>query len=384
MKANPVIQYLSCNARNLYLPFKIRIRQWGELPAKRKSALLITNHQHVDEGEIVFTRTYLKHPQIPMLAVNSRRTFETGFFAARLPWTAPFTRKLNPSALWYSLGLLPIENHLHSRALISLAEEIKQKHGDLPLDAFLPGDLIEQLDLSGHTLGELWTPALFERAQTPVKLSALKQPYRREALENFRATMTADIAAAVERVREGATFYYTPEGDFSHDGRMRPLRTGITDAMLPVADPYLCAIAYDPFRGSRLSMLYRVLPPAKLDDLASSLAAARPVTTSALLATYLCTVDGPFAADTAKRAVRKQLDTLPAGVFPDPELERDPDAVVTEALTVLVRMGMLRAAGKDYVLTGSVADARFPHVADMIAFQKNMIEETLAAAARLA
>jgi hypothetical protein len=35
-------------------------------------------------------------------------------------------------------------------------------------------------------------------------------------------------------------------------------------------------------------------------------------------------------------------------------------------------------------LTETRTDARFPHVADMVAFQRNMLEETLAAAARLA
>jgi hypothetical protein len=217
-----------------------------------------------------------------------------------------------------------------------------------------------------------------------VKLGALKQPYRREALENFRATMTADIADVVKHIKDGATFYFTPEGDMTIDGFMRPMRNGITDAVLPIADPWLCAIAYDPFRGSRLSMLYRILKPANPDDLGSSLAAARAVTTSALLATYLSSVDGPFAADDAKRAVRMQLDTLPADVFPDPELQRDPDVATSEALTVLTRMGFLRAAGALYRPTEKRADPRFPHVADMVAFQRNMLEETLAAAARLA
>jgi hypothetical protein len=383
LKTNPLMQFAATAARRLYLPSKIRIRQWGALPAPRGPTVLITNHQHVDEGEIVFARTFLKHPHIPIIAVNSRRTFESGFFAARLPWTAPLTRTLNPTGLWLRLGLLPIENHLHSRALISLAEEIRAKHGDLPLATFLPDDVLATLDLSGRRLADLWTPAYFARAQETVKLANLKQPYRREALENFRATMTADIADVVQRVRDGATFYVTPEGDFSHDGRMRPMRNGLTDAVLPVADPWLCAIAYDPFRGNRLSMLYRVVRPAQRDDLGSSLAAARPVTTSALLATYLAGTDAPFAAGDAQRAVRKQLDTLPANVFPDPELLRDPDTAVSEALTVLVRMGILGADGTRYRLTGARADARFPHVADMVTFQKNMIEETLAAAARL-
>jgi hypothetical protein len=378
------MQFAASAARRAYLPLKIRIRQWGALPAPRGPTVLITNHQHVDEGEIVFARTFLKHPHIPLIAVNSRRTFETGFFAARLPWTAPLTRRFNPTGLWLRCGLLPIENHLHSRALISLAEEVRARHGDLPLTAILPDDAIAKLDLSGCTLADLWTPKYFARAQETVKLANLKQPYRREALENFRTTMTADIALVVERVREGATFYVTPEGDFSHDGRMRPMRNGLTEAVLPVADPWLCAIAYDPFRGGRLSMLYRVVQPANPDDLGTSLAAARAVTTSALLATFLSGIDAPFAAAEAQANVRAQLAALPSNVFVDPELRADPEATVTEALTILVRLGILAADGTRYRLTAARGDARFPHVDDMVTFQRNMLEETLAAAARLA
>jgi len=383
MKTNPVLLYASSTARRLYLPAKMRVRQWGALPAPRGATILITNHQHVDEGETVYTRTFLKHPHIPITAVNSRRTFETGFFAARLPWTARFTRRINPSGLWLRFGLLPIENHLHSRPLISLAEEIRAKHGDLPLESILPDDVLRQLDLQGRHLADLWQLAHFARGQTVVKLANLKQPYRREALENFRATMTSDIAAVVERVRAGATFYVTPEGDFSHDGRMRPMRNGLTDAVAAVADPWLCAIAYDPFRGRRLSMLYRIVQPADPDDFGTSLAAARAVTTSALLATFLCATPGPFEASAAQGSIRAQLATLPANVFVDPELERAPELVVTEALTVLVRLGMLAAEGRRYRLTERRTDARFPHVADMVTFQRNMLEETLAAAGRL-
>jgi hypothetical protein len=383
VKRNPALLFLAIGTRQLYLHTRMRIRQWGALPAPRGAAVLVTNHQHVDEGEIVFSRTFLKHPQIPIIAVNSRRTFETGFFAARLPQTAPLTRRLNPSGLWDLFGILPIENHLHSRALISLAEEARVAHGDLPLATILADDVVEQLGLGGCSLADLWKPGNFASAQTFVKLGNLKQPYRREALEHFRATMTADIAAVVERVREGATFYVTPEGDFSRDGTMHPMRNGLTDAVLPVAEPYLCAIAYDPFRGKRLSMLYRVMPPANRDDLGTSLAAARTVTTSALLATYLSGVAEPFDAHAARESVRAQLAALPSNVFADPELRSHPDDVVDEALTVLVRLGILAAAGTRYRLTEARADARFPHVADMVTFQRNMLAETLAAAGRL-
>ena len=383
MKPNVPLLILTTGVRRLYIPFKIRIRQWGALPYPRGPVVLITNHQHVDEGETVFARTFLRHPNVPIVAVNSRRTFETGFFAARLPWTKSFTRNLNLSRLWLSLSLLPIENHLYSRPLASFAGEIRAAHGDLPLEEFLEAGTLAELDLAGRRTSDLWTAADFTRGQAWVKLGSLRHPYRREATANFRRVMEADIATVVERVRAGATFYVTPEGDFSHDGTLHPLRNGLTSAVLPYADPWLCAIGYDPFRGTRLSMLYRIVRPARLDDLDASLAAARPVVTSALLATFLSQSDAAFAAADARNDVRAQIAALPENVFADPELRRAPDAAVDEALANLVARGTLAAEGPLYRLTGRRADVRFPHVTDMVAYQRNMLAETLAAAAKL-
>ena len=189
-----------------------------------------------------------------------------------MPWTAWFTRGVNLSGLWGAYGIFPIENHLFSRPLISLAEELRAAHGDLPFEAILPPETLEPLGLEGRVLSDLWKPADFMRARAWVKVAKLKQPYRREVLENLRVVTERDIAAIVERVRTGATFYITPEGDFSRDGRMHPMRGGIVEALAPFADLWLCAIAYDPFRGGRLSMLYRVLRYDGAADIGTSLA----------------------------------------------------------------------------------------------------------------
>lgn len=383
MKPNWAMMATGIIARQLYLPAKLRIRQWGHLPAGRGPTILITNHQYVDEGETVVSRTFLRHPWKPLVMVNSRRTFETGFLAARLPWTAPITRRFNPSGLFIRLGILPIENHLFSRPLASLAEDIRGKHGDLPLERVLPEDTLASLGLTGRTLSELWSPALFMKGQSWVKLSHLREPYRREALEHVRATTASDVAAVVARVREGATFYVTPEGDYSRDGRMHPLRRGFLDPLLPVAEPWLCAIAYDPFRGRRLSMLYRIVRPADPNDLASSLAAARPVTTTALVATFAFNAAEPFRDDDVLRGVRELLAGLPDNVFVDPELRDAPDAATADALARLEKRGVLAREGERYRLTDRRADPRFPHIPDMIAFQRTMLDETLAAARRL-
>lgn len=383
MRSNWTITAITYSVRQLYLFFRIRVRQWGHLPAERGATVLITNHQHMDEGEMVTARTFLRHPWKPLVMCNSRRTFETGFIAWQMPWTAWFTRGWNLSGLWAAYNILPIENHLFSRPLISLAEELRSAHGDLPLEAILPADALEPLGFKGCVLSDLWRPANFARAHAWVKVAKLKQPYRREVLENLRATTKRDIAAIVERVRAGATFYVTPEGDFSRDGRMHPARGGIVDALSPFAELWLCAIAYDPFRRGRLPMLYRVVRYADLADIGTSLAGARPITTSALLAAFL--LEGPetFAAQDAVRAVRERLDTLPGNVFVDPELRRAPEVAVLDALATLRKRGTLTEDAKRYRLTAHRADSRFLHIPDMIEFQRNMLDETVASARQL-
>jgi hypothetical protein len=130
-------------------------------------------------------------------------------------------------------------------------------------------------------------------------------------------------------------------------------------------------------------MLYRVVPYAGVADIGTSLAAARPITTSALLAAFLLDAPETFAVPDAVRAVRERLDSLPGNVFVDPELRRAPDTAVVSAFASLQKRGTLTTEGERYVLTTHRTDARFPHVPDMITFQRNMLDETLASARRL-
>ena len=130
-------------------------------------------------------------------------------------------------------------------------------------------------------------------------------------------------------------------------------------------------------------MLYRVLRYTGAADIGTSLAAARPITTSALVAAFL--LEGPemFTPQDAVRAVREQLDSLPGNVFVDPELRRAPEAEVAGALAMLRKRRTLVADAGRYRLTAHRADPRFLHVPDMIVFQRNMLDETLASARRL-
>jgi hypothetical protein len=174
----------------------------------------------------------------------------------------------------------------------------------------------------------------------------------------------------------------TPEGFYSIDGRMRPLR-GIVEHLVPVADVWFAAIAFDPFRGRRLSMLYRVVRPTDPNDLDTSLAAARPVTTSALLAAWMLATGLPFTVQEARDGVTRGRDAVPAGAFVDPEL-RDVDRVVDDALGNLTRRGTLRLDGAQHHLTSDRRDPRFPLVDDMVTYQSNFLAGTLDALRRLA
>ena len=359
----------------------MRVRQFGRLPFRRGPAVLIANHQHEDESEIVVQRAFLQGPWRQLFTASSRRMYEPGFFAVRMPWLAPVMRDVNAGPLFMTLGMLPLENELSSRPLRSLALAVREKHGDLPVDLVFRPEALARAPAS--TLGDLLAPAFFAAGETRVKIAHVLEPYRGELLASMRAGIDADVARIVGVVRDGATFFVTPEGFYSTDGTMRPLK-GIVEHLVAVAKPWLAAIAFDPFRGRRLSMLYRVAQPYDPHDLATSLAAARPVTTSALLAQWLLAVDLPFERREARDGVRRLRDALPPGAFVDPELRRDPEGCADEALEILRARGTLAFDGGRYALGERRRDPRFPGVADTIAYQNAFLGETVAALERLA
>lgn len=370
-----------CLFRQPYLSTRVRIRQWGRLPFRRGPTVLLANHQHEDESEIVMERGFIGGPwRAPLYTASTRRMFEPGFFATRMWWLG-FLRHVNAAPLFGLLGLLPLENQLASRPLRSLAREIRARHGDLVLGEVIAPAGLARLPTVPPRLAAVEDVAYSDAAGTMVKLAHVREPYRDEVIAAMRAGIETDLARIVGITQRGATFFLAAEGNYSADGRMRPLK-GSLDRLTPIADVRLAAIAYDPFRGRRFSLLYRILAPADPQDLPTSLAAARPVTTSALLATFLA--DTPrFREDDALAAVRAQLASLPKTVFVDPELARDPKRVTREALAILEVRAILRREGADYVLADERRDRHFPLATDIVRYQANFLEETLAAARRL-
>jgi MFS family permease len=373
---------LTSAIRQPLIATRIRVRQWGRLPLRRGPTVLIANHQHEDESEIIVERTYLQSRCRPAFTASSRRMYEPGFFATRMPWLAPLMRNVNAGPLFVGIGMLPLENELSSRPLRSLALAIRARHGDLPLEQVFRAEALATVPPGTRTLSDLLTPAQFALGESRVRLSHLLEPYRREALVALRAGIDADIARIVDVVRRGATFFVTPEGFYSTDGRMRPLK-GIVDHLVPIARVWFAAIAFDPFRGRRLSMLYRVVEPAGTVDLATLLAAARPVTTSALLATWLLSVDLPFDANEAAEGVMRLRDELPSGAFVDPELANNARGCVDDALDRMLARGLLLGDAGRCRLSPRRTDPRFPGVADAVGYQAAFHAETVAALARV-
>jgi MFS family permease len=371
-------------ARAPYRIAKLRVRQWGRLPFRRGPTILIANHQQEDESEVVVLRALAGGPwKAPIFTASSRRMFERGFIAARIPWTAPVTRSLNLGSFFRTIGLNPLENQLSSRPLASLALEVRRAHGDLPLEDVFRPDVLASLESGVRRLSDVEQPAHFDAGQQLTKLSAMRDPYRREAMAALRAGVESDIAHIVDLVRRGATFFVTPEGFYSTDGRLQPLK-GIVERLVGLGEIWFAAIAFDPFRGRRLSMLYRVVRPAAPADLATSLAAARPVTTSALVAGALARLPASFSAADLVRTASDLRNGLPALLFVDPEFDADRARAVGEALRTLLAHGTLVADGTGYVRAGPYRDPHFPDVADLLSFQAVFFGETVDAASRLA
>jgi hypothetical protein len=213
----------------------------------------------------------------------------------------------------------------------------------------------------------------------------VREPYRREILDETRAYVESDLARIEATLRRGATFYLTPEGHYTTDGRMMPMR-GVIERLAPLATIYLFGVSYDPFVSKRLSMLYRVErlpdgPEPWMMRLTRTLAAIRPVTTSQLLAVWLQARSGAFGADEAVGAVEASLAGLPPRLFVDPELRRNPRRMVQRALPLMTMWKILDCDGGRYRLGARRLHPQFPFVADIIAHQARFFEQTIENAA---
>ena len=364
-----------------YYRLAYRIRGWGSLPRRRGPTLIIANHQHDLESAVIVASLALSSFswRYPIFTVSSRRMWEPGFFAERIPWLSFALRTVNAGSLFSAIGLQPIENDLHSRPFVSLAYTLYRRHGDLPLHDVFRERAIARLPRHLQTLADVFKPSSFRAGRSMASLSELREPYRSEALAVTREDIELDLAHFEQLQRDGATIFSTPEGSYSGDGKMQRLR-GVLTRLAPLAQIYPCGISYDPFVGRRLSMLYRVVPSVSELPLDVQIKRARPVTTSALLSTWLHERQSAFSPGEAASALRAQLAELPRVLFVDPELRRDPDRMTRAALDGLARLGALQRVEGGLFLTEQRKHPQFPRTRDMIEYQHNFHAETLAAA----
>src|SRR6202042_3783173 len=207
---------------------------------------------------IVTATTVLSGPwRHPVFTASSRRMYEPGFLAGRLPWLRFLLRRVNAGPLFISLGMLPIENHLSSREIAALSWPVQGRHGPLLLRDVFDERTAEKFPPETKT-SDLWSRKCFARGQEIAKVSSVREPYRRELLDETRANIERDLALMEHVVRSGGSFYLTPEGRYSTDGRLGPMR-GAVERLAPLATIYLAGVSHDPFVALRLSLLYRVV-----------------------------------------------------------------------------------------------------------------------------
>jgi MFS family permease len=364
-----------------------RVRRWGKLPRRRGPTLIVANHQHDFESPAIVTTATVESGswRHPVFTASSRRMYEPGFLATRLSWLSVFLRRVNAGPLFVSLGMLPIENELSSRELAAFAWAVARRHGPLPLTEIFDERVSSRFP-AGATSSDLGRRRFFAEAHRVVRVSTVREPYRREILDETRAQVEFDLIRMEDVVRRGGTFYLTPEGHYSTDGRMLLMR-GAAERLAPLATIYVVGVSYDPFVARRFSMLYQMvrygpLDPQrddkKLTTLSKTLAAIRPVVTSQLLGKWLDGRDGEFTAGEAIAAVQAQLLALPPQLFVDPELRRSPAAMVRRALPLMTRWKILEFGDGRYRLGVVRRHPQFPFVGDIVAYQARFLEETIA------
>jgi hypothetical protein len=304
--------------------------------------------------------------------------YEPGFMAVRVPWLWRAMKNVNFGWLFEGMGLMPLENELQSRSIARWAWGAQRRHGVMPLEELFKTAALEKTGFAGCNTEDLFSAQHFRKAQeTYVRLSDLNVQYRKEAFDEMKEGVERDLQRIEDALKRGATFYVTPEGEYTITGLMLPFR-GIWDRLLPYAEHvYVAAISYDPFIGQRLSELYQVVEVRNKQNTIAELKAARPVTTSALMAEWLTSHSGAFTEEEAAAALQARVASLPRQLFVDPELARDPRKMACKAVRRMTHLGILRRSGNRYGLSDRRTHPHFPGVEDIVAFQARFFGETL-------
>lgn len=382
----------------LFVRSRYRVRVFGDVPNRRQSTLVLANHQHDLDGLVIPSLLNTLRPWTrPVYCVASQRLFEPGFFAVRLSrHFRSVLRRWNLGRLFTGVGVLPMENQPLSRPDASLAYEVMQEFGNARLEDVFTTEALSRYRLRpGARLRALWSRVNAPLSLTDGTLKNLKPAFRRFIRDRERFVIEQQANQLTSVLEKGETLFLLPEGRYSRDGRMAPLRASL-EWLMPLAERvYLFAISYDVFRSHRPDFIGRVVAfdpraygnASSLRTLATALQAARPVTFSQLFAQFVSGLrathgsgrDVSFSASELSAAVGRQMAELPSTVFIDPELHHDLTGVVQSALSNMRRRGWVRAERGRFRLTHVWKTADFPGVQDMVRYQSNMLQETVTA-----
>lgn len=362
---------------------RARPRAHGRLPFLRHSVLVVGNHISDLDSMFVPARLYLQGPWLwPPTFIGSQRLFEPLFIATRVPPAlASRLRWLHVAPILRRVGVMPIEEAPRTPPLLSIAQTVRERYGDLPLKDLISPDILHELEgLSDKrsqlaTVRDLEATELFPFTTRAFSWRFIREPYRSALRSERLRCVSEQIASVQQALSAGRTVYLTPEGRLTPDGRLGAFH-GMWDALRDQADRiYICAISYDPLRRGRQHLYMRLLP-AVPGSLWIQLAAARTITAAQLVAAALGQLPQPFTREQLVAAALQLLATLPSHAALAVDLRRGPAAAVRRAWSVLLRRGYLRSIGDDAVCIRPWLDRRYPHVPDLFTHLANQFEQT--------
>lgn len=385
---------------SIFVRSRHRVRVWGSVPDRGMATLILANHQHDLDGLVVPALLNTNRPRLhPVYCVASQRLFEPGFFSVRLSGRfRAYLRRLNLGWMFTGMGVLPLENQPLSRPDASLGYEIQSVFGNLRLEDIFTNEALSRYRLRrGAHLRALWSRANAQTALKEGTLRNLKPKFRSFIRERERFVIEHQTNDLVALLARGETLFLLPEGRYSRDGHMAPLRDSLGWLLPFTSRVYLFAVSYDLFRSQRPDFLARIVPfehraqkAASISPaVASALQAARPVTFTQLFSHWVTGrrtasdwgAGKPFTAKEVHGAISQLLKQLPKSVFVDPDLRHELHTVVRSALSNLKRLGLVRAEHGVFWLREPFTSAHFPGVKDVMEYHASMLQETITAAA---
>ncbi len=367
-----------------YARLRYRVRVEGSLGRRRLGLLVVANHLHDLDGMVLPPLLYLGGDlrQAPVSA-GSRRMFEPGFLADRLGRGLDLPlRRLSLGGVLGILGVVPIENLPRRRPLASLVDASGLDRR-LPLATLCDDVALEALRRRfGPAVGGLPLAApLYGRrrdlGQAEVSVAHVREPARSRILARMRSDLRVDLARLDRLMARGRTVYLTPEGEISRDGSLGRFRLALDGLRQRARTVAIASLAYDSLRPGRLTVHIRLVPLEPGRDLRTAILAERVVTASQVVARVLLARRTGATLGEMERAAEAAVRALPPGARLESGLARSPAHAARIVLRAMRRRGQLAPAPEGAPMPAvPVRDARFPLVAEMLAYQARLLAET--------